>query len=169
MHCRVSYSTLFFHFTLIILTEYFAVLLPTPWSVKLPLDDFLLRLLLSVVLRITLLPLSATFLHLTWSTPLLGTGATMPVSSGLALVSSVLSMPTSVCPNLRAEPMLRLVLTSHCSEQTKCWCVFLKLDLLFERKISARKFASTHVNAFDVALHHEVGEDKVLSDHVEKV
>lgn len=46
---------------------------------------------------------------------------------------------------------------------------YAELDLLFERKISARKFASTHVNAFDVALHHQVGEDKVLSDHVEKV
>ncbi|AAW45575.1 hypothetical protein CNBH3340 [Cryptococcus deneoformans B-3501A] len=45
---------------------------------------------------------------------------------------------------------------------------YAELDLLFERKISARKFASTHVNAFDVALHHQVGEDKGVSDHVEK-
>lgn len=73
--------------------------------------------------------------------------------------------------NLPAEPMRRLVLSSHDdaeARETKCWCAPLQLDLLFERKISARKFASTHVNAFDVALHHQVGEDKGVSDHVEK-
>lgn len=55
------------------------------------------------------------------------------------------------------------------SKRKKCWYARLQLDLLFERKISARKFSSTHVNAFDVALHHQVGEDKGVSDHLEKV
>ncbi|WVQ84712.1 hypothetical protein IAT38_006868 [Cryptococcus sp. DSM 104549] len=44
---------------------------------------------------------------------------------------------------------------------------FAELDILFERKISARKFATTPVNAFDVALHHQIEEDKGVSAHVE--
>ncbi len=45
---------------------------------------------------------------------------------------------------------------------------FAEIDLLFERKVSARKFASTNVNAFDVAIHHQVAEDKQGTSHVEK-
>ncbi|WVQ84711.1 hypothetical protein IAT38_006867 [Cryptococcus sp. DSM 104549] len=46
---------------------------------------------------------------------------------------------------------------------------FAELDILFERKISARKFATTPVNAFDVALHHQIEEDKGEAEHVENV
>lgn len=45
---------------------------------------------------------------------------------------------------------------------------FAEIDLLFERKIPARKFATTDVDAFDVALRHQVEEDKPVFDHVEK-
>ena len=37
---------------------------------------------------------------------------------------------------------------------------FAEIDMLFERRVSARKFATTDVNAFDVAIHHEVADDK---------
>lgn len=48
---------------------------------------------------------------------------------------------------------------------------FAEMDLLFERGVSARKFKSTNVNAFDVALQHQVveGEDKGQTAHVERV
>ncbi|OXH31183.1 MFS transporter, SP family, general alpha glucoside:H+ symporter [Cryptococcus neoformans] len=48
---------------------------------------------------------------------------------------------------------------------------FAELDILFERKVPARKFKTTEVNAFDVALHHQVGEDKPDGEisHVERV
>ncbi|RSH90303.1 hypothetical protein EHS25_001637 [Saitozyma podzolica] len=44
---------------------------------------------------------------------------------------------------------------------------FAEIDILFERKTPARKFKKAHVNAFDVALHHQVAEDKPESQHVE--
>lgn len=37
---------------------------------------------------------------------------------------------------------------------------FAELDLLFERKVSARKFSSTHVDVFD-----ETVESQVVSDY----
>jgi SP family general alpha glucoside:H+ symporter-like MFS transporter len=40
---------------------------------------------------------------------------------------------------------------------------------LFERKVPARKFKTAEVNAFDVALHHQIAEDKPDAEHVEKV
>ncbi|ODN95190.1 MFS transporter, SP family, general alpha glucoside:H+ symporter [Cryptococcus wingfieldii CBS 7118] len=43
---------------------------------------------------------------------------------------------------------------------------YAELDILFERKISARKFASTPVNAFEITLHHSISA-KELSDHLE--
>ena len=45
---------------------------------------------------------------------------------------------------------------------------FAEIDMLFERKVSARKFASTDVNAFDVAITHQIEEDKRDFKHVEK-
>ncbi|WVO12529.1 hypothetical protein L204_100129 [Cryptococcus depauperatus] len=46
---------------------------------------------------------------------------------------------------------------------------FAELDLLFERRVSARKFASTEVNIFDIALHHSLDKkDETLVDHVEE-
>lgn len=44
---------------------------------------------------------------------------------------------------------------------------FAEIDILFERKISARKFASTEVDAFDVSLSHE--EAKPETSHNEKM
>jgi len=44
---------------------------------------------------------------------------------------------------------------------------FAEIDLLFERKVPARKFKSTDVNAFDVALRHQVAEDKPRVQHLE--
>jgi hypothetical protein len=40
----------------------------------------------------------------------------------------------------------------------------LQLDILFERKIPARQFKHTEVNAFDVALQHKIhnGSEDVL-------
>lgn len=46
---------------------------------------------------------------------------------------------------------------------------FAEIDLLFENKVPARKFKSTNVNAFDVALHHQVAADKPEVAHIEKV
>jgi len=46
---------------------------------------------------------------------------------------------------------------------------FAEIDLLFEMRIPARKFATTQVNAFDVALRHQVTEDKPEAMHVERV
>ena len=46
---------------------------------------------------------------------------------------------------------------------------FAEMDLLFERGVSARKFKSTQINAFDVALHHQVAEDKLDVHQVERV
>lgn len=46
--------------------------------------------------------------------------------------------------------------------------LFSEIDLLFERGVSARKFASTDINAFDVALHHKIDDTKHEVDHVEK-
>jgi SP family general alpha glucoside:H+ symporter-like MFS transporter len=46
---------------------------------------------------------------------------------------------------------------------------FAEIDILFERGISARKFKTTDVNAFDVALKHQVAEDKPETSHVERV
>ena len=37
---------------------------------------------------------------------------------------------------------------------------FAEIDILFERKVSARKFATTEARAFDVAIQHQVLEDK---------
>ena len=45
---------------------------------------------------------------------------------------------------------------------------FAEMDLLFERKIPARKFKTTDVNAFDVALQHQVGLDKPEISHYER-
>jgi SP family general alpha glucoside:H+ symporter-like MFS transporter len=44
---------------------------------------------------------------------------------------------------------------------------FAEMDLLFERGVSARKFKSTQINAFDVALHHQVADDKPEIDRLE--
>ncbi|WOO80959.1 General alpha-glucoside permease [Vanrija pseudolonga] len=46
---------------------------------------------------------------------------------------------------------------------------FAELDILFERKVPARKFKTTHVNAFDVAINHQVAEDKPELSHVDHV
>ncbi|WVQ72515.1 hypothetical protein IAR50_002072 [Cryptococcus sp. DSM 104548] len=46
---------------------------------------------------------------------------------------------------------------------------FAEMDILFERGVSARKFASTSVNAFDVSLHHAVDDDKDVTQHVERI
>ncbi|AFR94595.1 MFS transporter, SP family, general alpha glucoside:H symporter [Cryptococcus neoformans var. grubii H99] len=48
---------------------------------------------------------------------------------------------------------------------------FAELDILFERKVPARKFKTTEVNAFDVTLHHQAAEDKPNGEisHVERV
>lgn len=44
---------------------------------------------------------------------------------------------------------------------------FAEIDLLFERKVPARKFKTTQVDAFDVVLKHQVAEDKPELEHVE--
>jgi len=44
---------------------------------------------------------------------------------------------------------------------------FAEIDLLFERGVSARKFKSTDINAFDVALRHQVAADKPETHHLE--
>ena len=47
---------------------------------------------------------------------------------------------------------------------------FAELDLLFERGVSARKFKETKVDVFDVALSHQMWEQKAVgSQHHEKV
>lgn len=46
---------------------------------------------------------------------------------------------------------------------------FAEIDLLFERRIPARKFKTTDVNAFDVALKHQIMDDKPGAAHFEKV
>ncbi|WWC91664.1 uncharacterized protein L201_006610 [Kwoniella dendrophila CBS 6074] len=47
---------------------------------------------------------------------------------------------------------------------------FAELDILFERKISARKFATTDVNAFDITLKHKIhgGKDGFAHDEEKK-
>jgi SP family general alpha glucoside:H+ symporter-like MFS transporter len=45
---------------------------------------------------------------------------------------------------------------------------FAELDVLFERKVSARKFKTAQVDAFDVAIHSQNAGDKPKSEHVEK-
>lgn len=44
---------------------------------------------------------------------------------------------------------------------------FAELDLLFERHIPARKFASADINAFDVALNGQPADDKPQAHHIE--
>ncbi|KAK5080121.1 hypothetical protein LTR05_008779 [Lithohypha guttulata] len=46
---------------------------------------------------------------------------------------------------------------------------FAEMDLLFERRIPARQFKHTDVNAFDVALQHQVREDKPGVEHHDRV
>ncbi|KAH7082384.1 trehalose transporter [Paraphoma chrysanthemicola] len=46
---------------------------------------------------------------------------------------------------------------------------FAEMDLLFEMGTPARKFKTTSVNAFDVALHHQVSDDKAEILHEERV
>ncbi|KAF2855900.1 trehalose transporter [Plenodomus tracheiphilus IPT5] len=46
---------------------------------------------------------------------------------------------------------------------------FAEMDLLFERGISARQFKHASVNAFDVALQHQVADDKPETHHFDKV
>ncbi|KAH7070680.1 trehalose transporter [Paraphoma chrysanthemicola] len=46
---------------------------------------------------------------------------------------------------------------------------FAEMDLLFEMGTPARKFKTTSVNAFDVALHHQVADDKAEILHEERV
>ena len=46
---------------------------------------------------------------------------------------------------------------------------YAEIDLLFERGVSARKFASTKIDPFDVALHHHIDSDKKDASHKEKV
>ena len=47
---------------------------------------------------------------------------------------------------------------------------FAEMDILFERRTPARKFKTANVNAFDVALQHQVADDKPSPDgHYEKV
>ena len=45
---------------------------------------------------------------------------------------------------------------------------FAEIDILFERRVSARKFATTKVNAFDVAIQHQMEEDKPTVEYIEK-
>lgn len=44
---------------------------------------------------------------------------------------------------------------------------FAEIDLLFERGVPARKFKTTDVNAFDVAIRHQVEADKPEVQHLE--
>ncbi|KAI8941463.1 hypothetical protein NX059_002682 [Plenodomus lindquistii] len=46
---------------------------------------------------------------------------------------------------------------------------FAEMDILFERKIPARQFKHASVNAFDVALQHQVADDKPETQHLDKV
>lgn len=46
---------------------------------------------------------------------------------------------------------------------------FAEMDLLFERRIPARQFKHATVNAFDVALRHQVADDKPETQHFDKV
>ena len=46
---------------------------------------------------------------------------------------------------------------------------FAEMDLLFERRIPARQFEKADVNAFDVALQHQVVGDKLDAEHMEIV
>jgi SP family general alpha glucoside:H+ symporter-like MFS transporter len=46
---------------------------------------------------------------------------------------------------------------------------FAEMDLLFERRIPARKFKTTEVNAFDVALHNQVADDKPDVTYLDRV
>lgn len=46
---------------------------------------------------------------------------------------------------------------------------FAEIDLLFERRIPARKFKSTQIDAFDVALEHQVTDDKPSAGHFDRV
>jgi SP family general alpha glucoside:H+ symporter-like MFS transporter len=46
---------------------------------------------------------------------------------------------------------------------------FAEMDLLFERKIPARKFKTADVDAFDVALQHQVADDKPVIVHRDRV
>ncbi|ORY29142.1 putative MFS alpha-glucoside transporter [Naematelia encephala] len=45
---------------------------------------------------------------------------------------------------------------------------FAEIDILFERKVPARRFATTQVDAFDISLHHLFTGDKLELEHVEK-
>ncbi|GFZ51512.1 hypothetical protein JCM24511_09279 [Saitozyma sp. JCM 24511] len=45
---------------------------------------------------------------------------------------------------------------------------FAELDVLFERKVPARKFKTAQVDAFDVAIHSQNAGDKPKAEHVEK-
>jgi SP family general alpha glucoside:H+ symporter-like MFS transporter len=44
---------------------------------------------------------------------------------------------------------------------------FAEMDILFERRTPARKFKTAQVNAFDVALQHQVAVDKPDIEHLE--
>ena len=44
---------------------------------------------------------------------------------------------------------------------------FAELDLLFERRVSARKFKHAKVDAFEVALRGETHEDKAQASHID--
>jgi SP family general alpha glucoside:H+ symporter-like MFS transporter len=46
---------------------------------------------------------------------------------------------------------------------------FAEIDLLFERGVSARKFKSTQINAFDTEIHHQITDDKPTATHFDKV
>lgn len=46
---------------------------------------------------------------------------------------------------------------------------FAEIDLLFERKVPARKFKTTQIDAFDVALEHQVTDDKPSAGHFDRV
>jgi SP family general alpha glucoside:H+ symporter-like MFS transporter len=45
---------------------------------------------------------------------------------------------------------------------------FAELDMLFEQKISARKFATTKVDVFEIEDARFSGEEKLDVDHIEK-
>ena len=46
---------------------------------------------------------------------------------------------------------------------------FAELDILFERRVPARKFKTAKVDAFDIALEHQPAADKPEAGHLERV
>jgi len=89
------------------------------------------------------------------SIPLLGTGVTLLVSSGSVYALCYISLLTDqagICFLCIVYTFFRLPEPNGRS--------FAELDVLFEKRISARKFASTEVDVF-----HEVVEEKVMDQY----